>query len=75
MSESLFSPTRPPLVGMSRLNSLPTTDAHRKRMHTPKPLKALSPFRPVARMKPTVQHVPEIVPQHIIPNVKPPPLR
>ena len=44
-------------------------------MQTPKPVKALSPFRPVARMKPTVQHVTEIVPQHIIPNLKPTPLR
>lgn len=71
MREGLLSPTRSPLVGISRLNALPTTDAHRKQMHPPKPVKARNPFKPVARMKPTVQHVTEIVPQHIIPKLKP----
>ena len=34
-------------------------------------MKVLSPFKPVARIKPTVRHVKEIVPQHIIPKLKP----
>ena len=47
-------------------------DADRKRLHTPKPVKVPNPFKPVARIKPTVRHVKEIVPQHIIPKLKPP---
>jgi hypothetical protein len=69
--EGLLSPTRPPLAGMTRLNVLPTTDAHRKRLHTPKPVKVPNPFKPVARIKPTVRHVKEIVPQSVIPKLKP----
>ncbi len=51
--EGFLLPDRPPLRDMTRLNPLPTTDAHPKRLHTPKP---------VARIKPTVRHVTEIVP-------------
>ena len=57
---------------MARLNALPTTDAHRNRLHVPKPVKVPNPFKPVARMKPTVRHVTAIVPQSIIPKLKPP---
>jgi hypothetical protein len=72
MREGVLSPTRPPLAGMTRLNALPTIDARRKRLHMPKPVKVPNPFKPVARMKPTVPHVTEIVPQSIIPKLKPP---
>jgi hypothetical protein len=70
MREGLLSATRPLLAGMTRLNALPTTDAHRKRLHTPKQMKAPNPFKPVTRIKPTVRHVTEIVPQTIIPKLK-----
>jgi hypothetical protein len=55
MREGVLSPTRPPLKGMTRLNALPTTEAHRKRLHTPKPLKVPHPIKPVARIKPTCE--------------------
>jgi len=71
MREGVLSPTRPPLKGMTRLNPLPTTDLHRKRLHTPLPVKVPNPFKPVARIKPTVRHVTEIVPQSVIPKLKP----
>ena len=71
MREGVLSPTRPPLKGMTRLNALPTTDAHRKRLHAPKPLKVPHPIKPVARIKPTIRHVTEIVPQSVIPKLKP----
>jgi hypothetical protein len=64
MREGVLSPTRPPLKGMPRINTLPTTDAHRKRLH-PKPVKVVN------MLKPTVRHVAEIVPQNIIPKLKP----
>jgi hypothetical protein len=73
MRECVLTATRPPLQGMTRLNALPTTDAHRKRLHTPKPVKARKPFKPVVRIKPTVRHITEIVPQSIIPKLKPMP--
>jgi hypothetical protein len=60
--EGVLSPTRPPLKGMPRINALPATDAQRKRLHV-KPVKTPMPF------KPTVRHVTEIVPQHIIPKL------
>jgi hypothetical protein len=62
MREGVLSPTRPPLKGMPRLNALPTTDAHRKRLHR-KPMKLPKPF------KPTIRHVTEIVPQNIVPKL------
>jgi len=71
MREGVLSPTRPPLAGMTRLNALPTTDAHRKRLHRPKAVKVPNAFKPVARIKHTVRHFKEIVPQHIIPKLKP----
>jgi hypothetical protein len=54
---------------MTRLNVLPTTDAHRRRLHTPSPVKVPNPFKPAARIKPTVGQVTEIVPQTIIPKL------
>jgi hypothetical protein len=57
---------------MSRLNPLPTTDAHRKRLHTPKAVKLPSPFKPVARIKPTVRHVTEVVPQSMVAKITTP---
>jgi len=71
MREGVFSPTRPLLKGMTQLNSLPTTDTHRKQLHTPKPVNVPNLFKPAARIKPTVRHVTEIVPQSIIPKLKP----
>jgi hypothetical protein len=49
--------------------ALPTTDAHRKRLHTPRPVKVPNPFKPVTRIRPTVRPVTEIVPQKVIPKV------
>jgi len=51
---------------MPRINALPATDAHRKRLQ-PKPVKVVNTLRP------TVRHVTEIVPQNIIPKLKPTP--
>lgn len=62
MREGVLSPTRPPLKSMTRLNALPTTDAHRKRLHPAKPVKVVN------MLKPTVRHVTEIVPQKLIPK-------
>jgi hypothetical protein len=62
-SEGVLSPTRPPLKGMTRLNAVPRTAAHQKRLHTPKPLKVPHPIKPVARIKPTIRHIAEILPQ------------
>jgi hypothetical protein len=68
LREGLLSPTRPPLKGLARINTLFTTDAHRKRIHK-KPKKRPNPF------KPTVRHVTEIVPQNIVPKLPPTPPR
>ena len=57
---------------MARLNALPTIDARRKRLHMPTPAKVPNPFKPVARMKPTVRHVTEIVPPEHHPEVEAP---
>ena len=57
--------------GHDPADALPTTDAHRKRLHAPKPLKVPHPIKPVARIKPTIRHVTEIVPQSVIPKLKP----
>jgi hypothetical protein len=62
MREGVLSPTRPPLKGMPRINTLPGTDSQRKRLHANR-VKPPTPF------KPTVRHVTEIVPQHIIPKL------
>jgi hypothetical protein len=69
MREGMLSPTRPPLEELPRLNTLPTTDVHRKCLHLPNPAKA------VTMLKPTVRHVIEIVPQNFIPKLPPPPRR
>lgn len=62
--EGLLLPDRPPLKGMSRINTFPSTDAQRKALHV-KPAKKPKPFAP------TVRAVKEIVPQKVIPKVKP----
>jgi hypothetical protein len=72
MREGVLTATRPPLQGMTRLNALPTTDAHRKRLHTPRPVKIPNPFKPVTRIKPTVRHVTEIVPQSMVAKITTP---
>lgn len=62
--EGFLLPDRPPLKGMSRINTFPSTDAQRKALHV-KPAKKPKPFAP------TVRAVKEIVPQKVIPKVKP----
>lgn len=63
-NEGLLLPDRPPLKGMSRINTTPFTDAQRMRLH-PKPIKKPKPFAP------TIRKVAEIVPQKLIPKIKP----
>lgn len=60
MREGLL-PDRPPAKGLSRINPIPTTDAHRRHLK-PKPVKAPNPF------KPTVRPVTQVVPQNLIPK-------
>jgi hypothetical protein len=72
MREGVLTATRPPLTGMARINALPTTDAHRKRLHRPRPVEVPNPFEPVARIKPTVGHVPEVVPQSMVAKITTP---
>jgi len=62
--EGFLLPDRPPLKAMPRINTTPFTDAQRKRFH-PKPVKAIKPFAP------TIQKVKEIVPNKMIPKLKP----
>jgi hypothetical protein len=50
---------------MPRINTTPFTDAQRKRLH---PQKEKPPPKPFA---PTVQRVKEIVPNKLIPKLKP----
>ena len=64
--EGFFLPDRPPLKGMPRLNATPGTDTERKRLH-PKKVKPPKPFTP------TVRAVREIVPNKLIPKLKPTP--
>ncbi len=64
MREGVLSPTRPPLKGIPRINTLPGTDGQRKRPHAKR-------VKPPKSFKPTVRHVTEIVPQHIIPKLPP----
>jgi hypothetical protein len=53
---------------MPKINPFPTTDGHRRRLHV-KPAKKPRPFAP------TVRAVKEIVPNKLIPKLKPiPPL-
>ena len=46
--EGLLLPDRPPLKGMVKINPFPTTDTHRKRLHTMPP-KIVRPFAPTVR--------------------------
>ncbi len=62
--EGLLLPDRPPLKGMSRINTFPGTDAQRKRLHV-KPMKPPKPFAP------TIRKVAEIVPQKMIKKFSP----
>jgi hypothetical protein len=55
---------RPPLKGMSKINTTPFTDARLKRLH-PKQVK------PPKLFPPTVRAVKEIVPNKLIPKLKP----
>jgi hypothetical protein len=63
-SEGLMMPDKAAVVGMSRVNPLPTTNIHRKRLHaeTVKPPKSFAPM---------VQKVAEIVPNKPISKLKP----
>jgi hypothetical protein len=63
--EGLLSPTRQPLKGLPRINTFPTTDTHRKWLRAT-PAGKPKPFAP------TVHKVKEIVPQNLIPKLKPP---
>jgi hypothetical protein len=64
--EGLLLPDRPPRKGMPRINAFPTTDGHRRRLQV-KPAKKPTPFAP------TVRAVKEIVPNKLIPKLKPTP--
>ena len=61
MKEGFLLPDRPPAKGLSRINPFPTTAARRKRLHA----------KPVKPFAPTVRKVAEIVPQKLIPKLKP----
>lgn len=61
--EGLLLPDRPPLTGMSRINTTPSTDAQRKRLHPKK-------VKPPKLFKPTVRAVKEIIPNTFIPKLK-----
>lgn len=62
--EGFLLPARPPLKGMPRINTTPFTNTQRKRFQ-PKPVKKLKPFAP------TIRRVKEIVPNKMIPKLKP----
>lgn len=64
LREGLLLPDRPPAKGVSRINPFPTTNAHRRRLKA-KPAKTPNAFPP------TVRRVAEIVPNKIIPKLKP----
>jgi hypothetical protein len=64
MREGMFLPDRPPAKGIPKLNTLPTTNAHRKRLHA-------KPVKPPTLFPPTVRKVKEIVPNKLIPKLKP----
>jgi hypothetical protein len=61
--EGFLLPDRPPLMGMSKINSTPNTDAQRKRLHPKK-------VEPPNLFKPTVRAVKEIVPKKLIPKLQ-----
>jgi hypothetical protein len=64
MREGVLLPDRPPAKGLSKINPFPTTNAHRRRLK-PKPIRRPNPFPP------TVQAAPEVVPQKLIPKLRP----
>lgn len=64
VQEGLLLPDRPPVKGLSRINPFPTSQAHRQRWHA-KPVKPSKPFAP------TIRRVAEVVPQKLIPKLKP----
>lgn len=64
IEEGLLLPSRPIRKGLTRINPFPTTNAHRKRLHA-KPVKPKKPFAPIVRK------VAEIVPNKMIPKLKP----
>jgi hypothetical protein len=66
--EGFLLPDRQPLKGMPKINAFPTTDGHRRRLYV-KPAKKPKPFAP------TVRAVKEIVPNKLIPKLKPTPPR
>lgn len=62
--EGLLLPDRPYRKGLSRINATPFTNAQRAKL-LPKKVKTIKPFAP------TVQAVKQIVPNKIIPKLKP----
>lgn len=62
--EGQLLPDRPLASGMSRLNTLPTTDAQRSRLRT-------QPVRSSAPLKPSLSPVAQVVPQQLVPKVVP----
>jgi len=62
--EGFLLPDRPPLKGMARINATPYSDAQRKQLHPKK-------VKPPKLFAPTVRAVKEIVPNMLIPKLKP----
>jgi hypothetical protein len=62
--EGFLLPDRPPLSGLPKINTTPFTNAQRLRFQ-PKKVKTIKPFTP------TIQKVKEIVPNKMIPKLKP----
>ena len=62
--EGFLLPDRPPLKMMPRINTTPFTDAQRKRLHPTK-------VKPPKLFPPTARKVKEIVPNNLIPKLKP----
>ena len=63
--EGFLLSDRSPLKGLPRINTMPMTDARRKRLHPKK-------VQPPKSFQPTVQKVREIIPAKIIPKLKSP---
>jgi hypothetical protein len=66
--EGFLLPDRSPHKGMPKINTTPFTDAQRKRLHPKK-------VKPPKLFAPTVRAVKEIVPNKLIPKLKPTPPR
>jgi hypothetical protein len=60
--EGFLLSDRPPLKGMSKINTTPNTDAQRRRLHPKK-------VKPPKLFQPTVRAVKEIVPNKLIPKL------